>query len=508
MKHLRFLLCLALAVTLLTACGPKGDGSASSSGSGGSSVSSSGSGSDSEPAPTPASLTLAAYPSDSFHPVLGTNRSNLTLAPLLYEPLFQLDETFQPVPVLCSQADSADGLTWDLTLREGVTFSDGSPLTGAVVADALNTARQSARYAQRLRDVSSVSGQGNVITVTLVRANGNLPALLDIPISSGTGDRPVGTGPYVLSETDGALALAARSGWWQGKALPVQTIQLTAASRSEDLVSSFSAGDVEPGGRGPDGHQRPGLLRQLSDLGLCHHRFSLSGALTPKAACAAPRRSARPSPGPSTALRGAGGLCPPRRGRRPARPPRQSPCTMPPRPRPGAMTRSRPPPIWRPCGLAGRTVTLVANSENTAKAAAAQRIAAQLEAVGLSVRLSLLSYDNYVSALSAGNFDLYLGQVTLTGDFDLAPLLSSSGSLNYGRWQDALGDALLSALQGAQGDARTQAAADLFAYLNQQAPIVPVCFKNGSVLTQWSRLSGLSPVRGNVFYQLENWNLS
>ena len=44
MKHLRFLLCLALAVTLLTACGPKGDGSASSSG-GGSSVSSSGSGS-------------------------------------------------------------------------------------------------------------------------------------------------------------------------------------------------------------------------------------------------------------------------------------------------------------------------------------------------------------------------------------------------------------------------------------------------------------------------------
>ena len=243
MKHLRFLLCLALAVTLLTACAPKEDGSASSSG-GGSSVSSSGSGSDPEPAPAPTSLTLAACLSDSFHPVLGTNRSNLTLAPLLYEPLFQLDETFQPVPVLCSQAASTDGLIWELTLREGITFSDGSPLTGSVAADALNTARQSARYAQRLRDVSSISGQGNVVTVTLVRANGNLPALLDIPIASGTGDRPVGTGPYVLSETDGALALAARSGWWQGKALPVQTIRLTAASRSEDLVSSFSAGDI------------------------------------------------------------------------------------------------------------------------------------------------------------------------------------------------------------------------------------------------------------------------
>ena len=131
--------------------------------------------------------------------------------------------------------------------------------------------------------------------------------------------------------------------------------------------------------------------------------------------------------------------------------------------------------------LTGRSVTLVVNTENTAKVSAAQRIAAQLEAVGLTVHLSRLSYDSYVSALAAGSFDLYLGQVTLTGDFDLAPLLSSSGSLNYGRWQDALGDALLSAFQSAQGEARAKAAADLFAYLNQHAPIVPVSFKNGSV---------------------------
>ena len=56
--------------------------------------------------------------------------------------------------------------------------------------------------------------------------------------------------------------------------------------------------------------------------------------------------------------------------------------------------------------------------------------------------------------------------------------------------------------------ARTAAARALFEYLNQQAPIAPVCFKNGSVLTQWGRLSGLSPVRGNVFAGLENWTIS
>ena len=43
---------------------------------------------------------------------------------------------------------------------------------------------------------------------------------------------------------------------------------------------------------------------------------------------------------------------------------------------------------------------------------------------------------------------------------------------------------------------------------SEQAPIVPILFKNGSVLTQWGQLSGLNPARGNVFYQLDNWTVS
>ena len=68
-------------------------------------------------------------------------------------------------------------------------------------------------------------------------------------------------------------------------------------------------------------------------------------------------------------------------------------------------------------------------------------------------------------------------------------------------------DALLSAFSAAGEDGRQEAAGALYAHLAQQAPIAPVCFKNGSVLTQWGRLSGLSPVRENVFYGLENWTI-
>ena len=98
--------------------------------------------------------------------------------------------------------------------------------------------------------------------------------------------------------------------------------------------------------------------------------------------------------------------------------------------------------------------------------------------------------------------------MVLTADFDLSPLLSSTGTLNYGGWQDGEADLLLADLRGASGPQRKTAAQALFAYLEQQTPIVPICFKNGSVLTQWGRLSGLAPIRGNVFAQLENWSIS
>ena len=147
------------------------------------------------------------------------------------------------------------------------------------------------------------------------------------------------------------------------------------------------------------------------------------------------------------------------------------------------------------------------NNENMSKAAAAQRIAYQLEAVGLAVNLVQMSFEDYTAALANGAFDLYLAETALTADFDLAPLLGSAGALNYGRWWAEGADGLLWAMQAAAPEEKAAAAENLFALLNEQAPIVPIAFKNGSVLTQWGQVSGLSPVRGNVFYQMEAWTV-
>ena len=98
-----------------------------------------------EEQPSAVPFSLAVYSEYSIHPVLSESRTNLILSGLLYEPLFLVDESFQAVPVLCSQAVmSEDGLSWTFTLRSDVTFSDGTPLTGETAAAALELARERA----------------------------------------------------------------------------------------------------------------------------------------------------------------------------------------------------------------------------------------------------------------------------------------------------------------------------------------------------------------------------
>ena len=451
-------------------------------------------------------FALACYPTFSLHPVLGENRANLTLAPLLYEPLFQVDEQFRAVPVLCSGYTAGeDGLTWTFTLRSGVTFSDGTPLTGSLAAAALNTARQAgSRYAQRLANVTAVTGDDTTLTVTLSRPNGALPLLLDIPIALGTGDTPAGTGPYVLTGEGNDLHLTAREGWWQDKPLPAHEIPLTAVTQSDALLSAFASGsvglvDVDLMGTNALGYSGNYETWDYPSTALLYLAFNTRSGLC---------RDARVRQALSRAI-----------DRTPvvqvdyAR--HGSPTALPVHPNSSlyddgsaALLDYAPEEAvdtLNSLKVLGRSLTLVVNSENAAKAAAAQRIAYQLESAGMEVTLEKLPFEDYTAALAAGNFDLYLGEVVLTADFDLSPLLASNGSLNYGRWQDGQADLLLAEMAAADWDSRRDAAAALLAYLAREAPIAPIAFKTGSVLAQWGRLSGLAPLRGNVFNQLENW---
>lgn len=505
MKRLLCLLLSSLLVLPLASCGSRQTDPPSSA----SSSSSSSSGDSSEQPPVELlPFSMAYYPSASLHPTLTQNKANQTLGTLLFEPLFQLDTAFQPVPVLCqSYTASPDNLTWSFTLRSGVTFSNGTALTGAVVAEAINLARQAGSlYAQRLQHITAVTAADTTVTVTLSQPNGNLPALLDFPIALGSGSRPVGTGPYVLSGEGDGTALTARSDWWQGKALPMEEILLTYVPQGEDLISSFASGgstlvDVDLMGTDTLGYSGNYTAWDYpttdflfvgfnTQRGICQDaavRQALSRGIDREAIVQGDY--ARHAVSTALPVHPASPLYDEELAKALAYDPQSAKDT-----------------IYQYQDN-GRSVTMIVNSENSAKVAASKRIVDQLAGIGISVKLAKLSFADYTAALAAGNYDLYMGEVILTADFNLTALLSPSGSLNYGNRQDWAVDPLLIAMTSAAGELRTTAAQELFKHLNAQVPLAPIAFKTNSALTQWGRVSGMTPVRGNVFYQLENWTL-
>ena len=92
-----------------------------------------------EPAPEyPAAFSLPYHRNQTLDPISCGEGIQEIAAALLYEPLFRLDEAFQPVPLLCeSWAWDETGLVCTLTLRQGMTFSDGSPLTARDATETL-----------------------------------------------------------------------------------------------------------------------------------------------------------------------------------------------------------------------------------------------------------------------------------------------------------------------------------------------------------------------------------
>ena len=504
MKRLFTALLSAALLLSLAACGGTGSSGSASSGSAAASSASL----EETPPAEPLPFTLAWYPEFSLHPTLAANRANLTLAPLLYESLFTVDAAFQAQPVLCqSYTVSEDKLVWTFTLRAGITFSDGTPLTAQEAADALNLARSAgSRYQERLSDVTAVTpSEANPyqFTITLRRANGALPLRLDIPIALGREDRPAGTGPYVLAEDE--RALTARNGWWQSeKSMPVSTILLRAVTKSDELIYAFDAGEISlvdvdlmaTNAMGYGGNYqtwdycttdflylgfntRSGIFRSADArraVWLAVDRDTIATTIYTNHAI-----STLLPVHPASELYQLG----------------ESPLTYDPESLALLMEELR---------LTDSELVFVVNSENVAKSSAAQLIVYQLNAAGFQVDLRQLSFEDYTAALKQGNFDLDMAETVFTADFDLGPLLSSGGALNYGGWWTEGSDQLFQSPLGAAED-KAACGAELFDLLHTQAPIVPILFKNGSVLTQWGQLSDLLPVRGNVFYAMEHWVL-
>lgn len=177
------------------------------------------------------------------------------------ENLFRLSPTtLQPDPWLATEATNVDPLTWQIKLRSGVVFHNGSAMDAeAVKASLERTVRLSEASAETLGIDSIVVDDANTITITTVEPRPTLPGLLTTPgiaitdaaaaDAAGEGnfiDAGALTGPYIPIEyiQKEKLSSIANDNYWGG-APPLAGIEHVAIPDTNSRELALQAGDID-----------------------------------------------------------------------------------------------------------------------------------------------------------------------------------------------------------------------------------------------------------------------
>jgi ABC-type transport system substrate-binding protein len=221
-------------------------------------------GGDGEGEPVPGGDLRVVYSSNpsSLDPIQGGSGGDHVTLFLFYDRLINLDPAdLTPLPGLATAWEYPDPQTLELTLREGVTFHDGTPFDAAAVKANLDRAvtLETSTVKADLAMISSVE----VVDPTLVRVHFNRPdssllqmladrpgmmvspAAAEDPVALGS--NPVGTGPYTLVEwRQGDRILAAKNpDYWQEGLPHLDSIEFRYLTDQQTSLNALTVGEAD-----------------------------------------------------------------------------------------------------------------------------------------------------------------------------------------------------------------------------------------------------------------------
>lgn len=201
--------------------------------------------------------------SDSLDPATNVNASWCGVRYGITECLFRFDEQVVAQPWLCDTYQvSEDSRTWTLHIREGVSFSNGNPVTASAVKASLERL-----YAETDPDQGGTGNSNPEIyltwesleaddaagTVTIVCSSptGNLPGILAYPYFAviDVTEAPesiIGTGPYRLESKQAGVSLemVRNEYYWNGE-VPYDSVTILSLEDSSTKSMALQSGDVD-----------------------------------------------------------------------------------------------------------------------------------------------------------------------------------------------------------------------------------------------------------------------
>jgi peptide/nickel transport system substrate-binding protein len=154
---------------------------------------------------------------------------------------------------------SADGLSYVFTVRKGLRFSDGSPLTAANFVRALVrvlSPTMASPGADLYSDIRRVSAKGDRLRIVLRQPTGDLearlalmyacPVPLGFPIDPAGVPLMVGSGPYYVTQPSPTQVVLVRNRYYHGD-LPhrLSRFEFAFADNLDDAIHEVETGDAD-----------------------------------------------------------------------------------------------------------------------------------------------------------------------------------------------------------------------------------------------------------------------
>jgi peptide/nickel transport system substrate-binding protein len=201
--------------------------------------------------------------SDNNNPFLSSSAANsLGYKNVIYEPLVMTNVV---QPSAAGTPWLATAWTWSnnyqklvLTIRNGVTWSDGQPLTAADVAYTFNLLKANTTLNANAIKFGTIASSGNTVTLTFASSQyvyqtqilnqfivpEHIWSKISNPATNAI-TNPVGTGPYTLTTFAGNTAtLTRRATYWQ-KLPAVKTLHYTSYSSNTTQTTALTDGTAD-----------------------------------------------------------------------------------------------------------------------------------------------------------------------------------------------------------------------------------------------------------------------